>query len=418
MFNDDDRVAQSPKATKRTKMLFKSTTVRVRCVFYSQVAFVVSLISMGLLLIIGSAASVRKLYWSCPVLNVYYSVSWLCLTIGIVQVLLGSVVAIFLCFQPRCSKQGKCNLKDMPVTPDSGNLILIGPEGNPLGEITERPGDSVPRRYWTLHLSSNHTNSHKRCHWRSHSCCCCNGNNQSVLSEITVWLRPMAIIFLLIVVAQIAAIFLTTSFISRAQNPESGLKIEVENIFIEAKPYFLQSTLSMSSSLAAKCWHPMESNRHCCGCLGAEDWLSDYPANETLLLRNQLSILLERCSCSNEEKGTCESQTLQLPTNTTKSVLVYSRGCTVVIYGDIMHDLKACVIVTLLVANMELGDEEVAPRSISTIITPSQPSSIHAGSGVMPSSTLNWKVNHSTPNRLSDVAGPALRTLSVYVPPK
>ncbi|VDK41413.1 unnamed protein product [Taenia asiatica] len=267
MFGGDDRVAQSPKATKRTKMLFKSTTFRVRCVFYSQVALVVTLISMGLLLIIGSAVSVRTLYWSCPVLNVYYSVAWLCLTIGIVQVLLGSVVAIILCFQPRC------------------NLILIGPEGNQLGEITERPGDSVPRGHWTLHLSSNHTNSHKRCRWQSHSCCCCSGNNQSALSDITVWFRPIAIIFLLIVIAHIAAIFLTTSFISRAQNPGSGLKTEVENIFIEAKPYFLQSTLSMSSSLAAKCWHPMESTRQCCGCLGAEDWLSDYPANKTLLLR-------------------------------------------------------------------------------------------------------------------------------------
>lgn len=88
-------------------MPFKSTTFRVRCVIYSQVTFAVSLISMGLFLIIGSVVSVKKLYWSCPVLNVYYSVSWLCLALGIVQFLLGSVVAIVLYFQPRCSKQGK-----------------------------------------------------------------------------------------------------------------------------------------------------------------------------------------------------------------------------------------------------------------------------------------------------------------------
>ncbi|KAL5104789.1 hypothetical protein TcWFU_010109 [Taenia crassiceps] len=413
---------RKPSLNIVTEMLFKSTTARVRCVLCSQIAFAVSLISMGLLLIIGSAATFRNPYWSCPVLNVYYSVSWLCLTLGIVQVLLGSVVATFLYFQPRCAKQG--------------NLVLIGPEGNPLGEITESSGHNLPRRYWTLHLSSNHTNSHGRCHWRLCSCCCCNSDNQSMLSDITVWFRSIAIIFLLIVAAHIAAISLTASFISQARNPGSGLITEVENIFIEAKPYFLQPTLPMSSSLAAKCWHPMESNRHCCGSLGADDWLSDYPANETRLFQNQLHILLERCSCFDEEKGICEGQIFQLPSNTTKSVLVYSRGCSGVIYTDIMYDLEvfrvlvpisltvvvvaclACVIVTLIVANAEFGDEEMATRSISTIIVPSQPSSIYAGSGSIPGLTLDRRVNVSTPNRLSNVAGPALHTLSAYGPMK
>ncbi|CDS36594.1 expressed conserved protein [Echinococcus multilocularis] len=396
-------------------MLLKSTTVRVRCVLYSQVVFSVSLTLMGLLLVIVSAVSVRNLYWMCPVLNLYYSVSWLTLALGIVQVLLGCIIAILLYFQPRCAKQD--------------NLVLIGPEGNPLGEIAESPGHSVSTQYWTLRLSSNHVNSHGCCRWRSRFCCCFYSGNQSMVSSITAWFRPMAILFLLIIVAHMAAIPLTISFISQAQDHESGLLTEVENIFVEAKPYFLHSTLLIASSSAAKCWYFMESSRHCCGSVGAADWLRDYPTNETHL-QTQLNALLKRCACSKEEKGTCESRFFSFPSNATKSALIYSRGCGSVIYHDIMHDLNVfkslvpvsftlvlvaclvCVIVTLLVANLEMGDEEVAMRSNGNAIAPSQPSSIHAGLDVTPASTLNRKVNPTTPNRLSEVAGPALLTLS------
>lgn len=116
------------------------------------------------------------------------------------------------------------------------------------------------------------------------------------------------------------------------------------------------------------------------------------------------------------------SQQWNLVTSTTLSKLHFPlpvfRSLIPVSFTVVMVACLACVIVTLIVANLELGDEEMTPMSVSTIVTPSQPSSIGAGSGNTPGLKMNRKTSHSTQNRLSAVAGPALRTLSSYDAPK
>ena len=56
---------------------------------------------------------------------------------------------------------------------------------------------------------------------------------------------------------------------------------QVENIFIEAKPYFIQSDDATTYSSAAKCWDTLEQRRQCCGNFGPDDWLSVYLTNSS-----------------------------------------------------------------------------------------------------------------------------------------
>uniref|UniRef100_A0A5K3F340 Tetraspanin n=1 Tax=Mesocestoides corti TaxID=53468 RepID=A0A5K3F340_MESCO len=378
-------------------MIFQSTTARVRCVLYSQIVFVASLIVMGLLLVVGSACSFSNLYWNCPVLNVYYAVSWLCLAIGILQILLGCIIAVFLYLQPRCAKRDK--------------LVLIGPEGNQLGEICESPVHSVSHGKWTIHLNSALRNTS-----REGRCLCC----QSVATNFITWFRPVAIIFLLLMAGHLAAISLTAAFILRAQEADTGLVAEVSNIFVEAKPFYLQTSSDVSESAAARCWLPLESDRSCCGARSVQDWIGD-PLHTNNLAgdaaeNHNLEVIMKRCRCYKEKPSVCKNTTLVFPTNHSTHALVYSRGCSEVVYGDILRDLHvfrllvptslcvvmiACllsVIVTLRVANLELGDAE----------SPSLTTAIHGRANVKDTPPQT----DQKPKRLSSVAGPALRKLN------
>ncbi|KAM3188117.1 hypothetical protein ACTXT7_000886 [Hymenolepis weldensis] len=85
--------------------MFKSSINRVLCVLYTEILFFGSLICMGLVLITGSVVSVSNKYWNCTVLNIYYTDAWLCLAIGIVQVLLGTGLGLYVYLQPKCVKK-------------------------------------------------------------------------------------------------------------------------------------------------------------------------------------------------------------------------------------------------------------------------------------------------------------------------
>lgn len=87
-------------------LMFKSSINRVLCVLYTQILFFGSLICMGLVLITGSVVSVSNKYWNCTVLNIYYTDAWLCLVIGIFQVLLGTGLGLYVYLQPKCAKKG------------------------------------------------------------------------------------------------------------------------------------------------------------------------------------------------------------------------------------------------------------------------------------------------------------------------
>ncbi|VDD82063.1 unnamed protein product [Mesocestoides corti] len=411
-------------------MIFQSTTARVRCVLYSQIVFVASLIVMGLLLVVGSACSFSNLYWNCPVLNVYYAVSWLCLAIGILQILLGCIIAVFLYLQPRCAKRGKKYTLNTSQRPEGDKLVLIGPEGNQLGEICESPVHSVSHGKWTIHLNSALRNTS-----REGRCLCC----QSVATNFITWFRPVAIIFLLLMAGHLAAISLTAAFILRAQEADTGLVAEVSNIFVEAKPFYLQTSSDVSESAAARCWLPLESDRSCCGARSVQDWIGD-PLHTNNLAgdaaeNHNLEVIMKRCRCYKEKPSVCKNTTLVFPTNHSTHALVYSRGCSEVVYGDILRDLHgpesfypaktsyilivsilvfrllvptslcvvmiACllsVIVTLRVANLELGDAE----------SPSLTTAIHGRANVKDTPPQT----DQKPKRLSSVAGPALRKLN------
>ncbi len=85
----------------------QKTNSRVRCVFYTQIAFVTSLMAMGLLLMAAASASFNERLWSCPVFNTYYAVAWVTLGLRIAQFLLGASIGLFLFLQPRCADKGE-----------------------------------------------------------------------------------------------------------------------------------------------------------------------------------------------------------------------------------------------------------------------------------------------------------------------
>ena len=106
-------------------------------------------------------------------------------------------------------------------SPKADNLVLMGPEGNSLGELAEEPTHNVNRMSWTLRVSSNHQKSSDRCHCGS-CCCCCFGGD-----SIASWFRPMAIIFLFDMIAHIVTISIVAAFISQGQHSGGGLLTEV-----------------------------------------------------------------------------------------------------------------------------------------------------------------------------------------------
>ncbi|KAM7534219.1 hypothetical protein Aperf_G00000110559 [Anoplocephala perfoliata] len=194
-------------------MLPESTANRVLCVLYSQIIFFGSLICMGLALVIASVVSVSNIYWSCAVLNLYYTVAWLSLATGILQVLLGTGIGVFIYSQPKCAKN-----KD--------HLILVGPEGNQLGEIDANQEQGTADHNWTLRISPTHQKSHSRRCSQGEQCCsfCCCGN-QSEFVNFTYWFRPIAIIFFLLIAAHVAAIALNASLISQGQNRDLNSEV-------------------------------------------------------------------------------------------------------------------------------------------------------------------------------------------------
>ncbi|KAM3188118.1 hypothetical protein ACTXT7_000887 [Hymenolepis weldensis] len=112
------------------------------------------------------------------------------------------------------------------------HLVLVGPEGNQLGEITAQRVQNTSSKYWTLQISPNHQKSGNHCCsrlslFRCSLCFCGNDeSNQSALTNVALWFRPSAIVFLLILAAHIAAISLTASLIAQAQRTDAGLSSE------------------------------------------------------------------------------------------------------------------------------------------------------------------------------------------------
>ncbi|VUZ43116.1 unnamed protein product [Hymenolepis diminuta] len=396
--------------------MFKSSINRVLCVLYTQILFFGSLICMGLVLITGSVVSISNKYWNCTVLNIYYTDAWLCLVIGIVQVLLGTGLGLYVYLQPKCAK------KD--------HLVLVGPEGNQLGEIAAQRVQNTSSRYWTLQISPNHQKSGNNCcsrlsQCRCSSCFCGNDeSNQSALTNVALWFRPSAIVFLLILAAHIAAILLTASLIAQAQRTDAGLSSEVENIFIEAKSVLIRNNKPIVTSAAAKCWDQLEPRRRCCGVDGPADWLLE---NSTKIGRrnNELDWIKQQCSCSKIETGICETMTFDVSSDKLQSITVYARGCRDVIRGEILHDLQVlriliplsfciifftclfCIYVTLRVAYLEMGNED--------ILSPNQSiENNNASSDSLRRSFISALPNPArAPNRLSYVTGPALHSLSL-----
>lgn len=393
-------------------MLSRSTANRVLCVLCTQILFFGSLINMGLVLVINSVVSLSNKYWSCAVLNIYYTNIWLCLGIGIVQVILGTGLSLFFYLQPKCDR------KD--------NLILVGPEGNQIGEIVEEHVQSTRGRRWTLQISAFRQNSSNRCRSNGSRCrcclCCCgnDNNNQSPFSNIALWFRPSAIIFLLILAGHIAAISLTASLIGQAQSTHAGLSSEVRNIFIEAKFVFIWNNTSTANSAAAKCWERLESQGRCCGADEPEDWLFQ---NSTGINRknNQFDWIKQRCFCSRVETGICETVSLNTSSDTLQGITIYSRGCRGVIVNEVLHDLIVlrslvplsfciilftcilCICVTLRVAYLEMGNESNLPSNLVT-------ESDNGGYRVTNSLPRSFM---SAPSPLSNVTGIALRSLSL-----
>nr|CDS29379.1 conserved hypothetical protein [Hymenolepis microstoma] len=393
-------------------MLSRSTANRVLCVLCTQILFFGSLVNMGIVLVISSIVSLSNKYWSCAVLNIYYTNAWLCLGIGIVQVLLGTGLSLFIYLQPKCDK------KD--------NLVLVGPEGNQIGEIVEEHVQSTKSRCWTLQISASRQKSRNRC--RCCLCCCGNDkNNQSAFSNIALWFRPSAIIFLLILAGHIAAISLTASLIGQAQSTHAGLSSEMQNIFIEAKSVFIGNNTSIANAAAAKCWERIESQGRCCGVDGPEDWLFE---KSTGINRsnNQLDWIKQQCSCSRIEARICEPVSFNTPSDTLQSITVYSRGCRGVIVSEVLYHLLVlrslvplslciilftcilCVCVTLRVAYLEMGNE--GNLSSNQIIESDNGG--YRGADSFPRSFMSAPPNPAhAPSPLSNVTGIALRSLSL-----
>ncbi|VDN96052.1 unnamed protein product [Rodentolepis nana] len=374
---------------------------------------------MGLILVIGSVVSLSNKYWDCAVLNIYYTNAWLCLGIGIVQVLLGLVLSLFVYLQPKCDK------KD--------NLILVGPEGNQVGEIVKDHVQSTKSRRWTLQSSPKQQKLCNRCRSNSSRCrcclCCCGNdkNDQSAFSNTALWFRPSAIIFLFILAGHIAAISLTASLISQAQSTHAGLSPEVQNIFIEAKSVFIWNKTSIATSAAAKCWERLESQGRCCGVDGPEDWLLE-DSTDINRQNNQLDWMKQQCSCSQTETGICETLSFNTSSGKLQSITIYSRGCRGVIVSEVLYDLIVlrvlvplsfsiilftcilCVCVTLRVAHLEMGNETNRPSN--QIIE--NDNGGYRGTNSLPRSFMSAPPNPvHAPSPLSNVTGIALRSLSL-----
>ncbi|KAM7539334.1 hypothetical protein Aperf_G00000047870 [Anoplocephala perfoliata] len=396
-------------------MLSKSTINRVLCVLHSQVLFFVSLICMGLTLIITSTASLCSIYWSCAVLNLYYTEAWLCLAIGILQVLLGTGIGVYVCVQPKCAKN-----KD--------HLVLVGPEGNQLGEFAVNGVQNSTNYQWTLRVSPNHQKSHSCCR----CFCCCRDDNKSAFANISIWFRSVAIIFFLLFAAQLAAISLNASQLSQAQNSEIGLLSEIRTIFIEAKSFFLYN--EGPTPAVAKCWEGLEAQRRCCGGKGPQDWLIDYYSSNVTQSDAPFEVMKQQCSCSKIEAGICEIMSFEISPNVSQEAMIYSRGCGDIIADDVIHFLLVfraivpvtlCVTVvtcifslcvTLRVAYLEMAKEDnsMPNRNIgadhSRISTDLKEPQDHPRSSIPDSRAPNPP--HPS-GRLSGVTGPALYSLNM-----
>ncbi|VDM04404.1 unnamed protein product [Schistocephalus solidus] len=243
-------------------MLSHSVSRQVRCVFATQVLLLTDLVATGFLVIIASALELYNILWSCPVLNIYYTVSWLSLVLGSLKLLLGLSGALFLAIQPRCV--------DSKLT----TVVLVGPNGS-LGHV-DAPQQglrsaSTPvhpsTQLWTLRLNQSRRSPSAAAGGGGANAC------RRVCCSNLYWLRPCGLLLALIIIGELVAIFLTVGFEAQALDPISGIHSQMQSMFVEAKTDFLSSLRTLEP--ATDCWETLEKDFQCCGATGYMDWLVD-----------------------------------------------------------------------------------------------------------------------------------------------
>nr|VZI33144.1 unnamed protein product [Spirometra erinaceieuropaei] len=422
---------QIPPLDVPTRMWFNSVSRQVRCVFATQVLFIIDLVATGSLVIAASALELYNILWSCPVLNIYYAVSWLSLVLGSLKLLLGLSGALFLAIQPSC------------VDPKLSTVVLVGPKGN-LGQI-DAPhyqhrlrSTSTPvhpsTQLWTLRLNqSRHSSSAATgdglCSVCRRGCCSSLG-----------WLRPCGLLLALIIVGELVAVFLTAGFETRALNPISGIHSQMQSMFVEAKADLLTSRRTLEP--ATDCWETLERDFQCCGATGYKDWLvepsptqptTDSIANLTASTPSAehhpdavISFLLSRCSCfsnpSSFREGNCFNVTLMIEPNNTKFTLpLFSRSCSQVITDIVLRGLtvlKIALVVSLclticsfiisLCVTLKVASQGSSESEVVTM------SRIGHNPANRPTATEEIPQATTLPPKFSSVAMPAIRAFSLH----
>ncbi|KAL3318619.1 hypothetical protein Ciccas_002709 [Cichlidogyrus casuarinus] len=300
---------------------------RIRILFGLHFLFILILVIWGVILVAFTGSSLSNNYWSCPIFNVYYTVDWLSLVLGLLLIILGIIGLFAFIFAPRnaiiTGFEGRDStvLSNIPTNMDRGIKSLFYPTEiyftNPNSVSPIRPDTDIDS---TLPPSS------------SKRSCCKVG-----------WIRPSAFVLLLILIGQIIALILTANFLYQLNNPSENFAVRITNLFVELKTAVVADT--KNSVRAFECWESIQITENCCGYESYLDWLPafsggsdpnpvNYTANGATTIIGLKKYLPSSCYCplnmyqSNVDQCVyLDSQNNSLPNSLGSTLRILRKNC-------------------------------------------------------------------------------------------